>query len=211
MPVDYEEIFEGTFIIDGYLTPEEQKEKVFKLMESAGIKLTPEEKRVLVISYEGVEDDNGISTTQTTKFVVRRPIERVPYREPNYDVDYHTGDTNKQLVEKQEERKDRKIVEKITLYIDIDNKEIYGKEYLFRRFYLDKLSEKVVIDGFSCYKMDYEDAKYIINNQNNNYSPYQVETREVRMGKKEKVPKECSYLKYLFPLRLFFNFTQSIY
>ena len=28
--------------------------------------------------------------------------------------------------------------------------------------------------------------------------------------KKEKVPKECSYLKYLFPLRLFFNFTQSI-
>ena len=190
LPVDYEEIFEGTFIIDGYLTPEEQKEKVFNLMESAGIKLTPEEKRVLVISYEGVEDDNGMSETQTTKFVVRRPIEKVPYKEPNYNIDYHTNTTNKQKEEKQEEKqeetKDRNIVEKIILYIDIDKKEIYGKEYLFRRFYLDKLSEKVVIDGFSCYKMDYEDAEYIVNNQNNNYSPYQVETREVRMGKKEK-------------------------
>ena len=197
LPVDYEEIFEGTFIIDGYLTEEEQKEKVFNLMEQAGIKLTDEEKRVLVISYEGVEDNDGLSETQTTRFIVRKPIEKVPYKQPDYEEDYQNdeNEVNKQEENiKQEDEKEFiqtmtpngvQMIEKITLYVDLDNNEVYGKDYLFKRFNMEKQSKKVIIDGYSCYKMENDYVEYIIRNQNNNYSPYVVETREVRMGKKE--------------------------
>ena len=89
------------------------------------------------------------------------------------------------------------LVEKITLYVDIDNSEVYGKNYLFKRFNMNKLSDKVIIDGFSCYKMANDYVEYIIRNQNNSYSPYVVETREVHMGKKEvkeEIPEETKEL-----------------
>ncbi len=194
---EYEEIFEGTYIIDGSLTVEEQRDKVFKLMEQAGLKLTDEEKQELIISYEGVEDNNGISETQTTKFVVKRPVVKTPYKEPT-EEDYNIETP----IEEEKEDDDEKtfiqtmtpngvqLVEKITLYVDIDNSEVYGKNYLFKRFNMNKQSDKVVIDGFACYKMDNDYVEYIIRNQNNNYSPYVVETREVHMGKKETKKEE---------------------
>lgn len=209
---EYEEIFEGTFIIDGALSVEEQRNKVFNLMEQAGIRLTDEEKSSLIISYEGVEDDNGISETQTTKFVVRRPVSKTPYKEPTRE-DYNFKEENKvenkqPVVEPKEEDEEKtyiqtmtpngvQLVEKITLYVDIDNSEVYGKNYLFKRFNMNKLSDKVIIDGFSCYKMANDYVEYIIRNQNNSYSPYVVETREVHMGKKEvkeEIPEETKEL-----------------
>lgn len=200
---EYEEIFEGTYIIDGPLTPEQQRDKIFSLMEQAGIVLTNEEKEQLEIGYAGVEDNDGLSETQTTKFVVRRPIQKVPYKEPrpeDYQVEEPQQEETQQeqtttTEEKPEDERDFiqtmtpngvQLVEKITLYVDLDNSEVYGKNYLFKRFNMDKLSDKVIIDGFKCYKMSNDYVEYIVRNQNNNYSPYVVETREVHMGKKEK-------------------------
>lgn len=196
---EYEEIFEGTYIIDRPLTKEQQRDKVLGLMEQAGIVLTDEEKEELEIGYEGVEDNDGLSETQTTKFVVRRPIKNIPYKEPTVE-DYPENEKVQEAeAKKEQEKKDDEkeyiqtmtpngvqLVEKITLYVDIDNSEVYGKNYLFKRFNMNKLSDKVVIDGFSCYKMANDYVEYIVRNQNNNYSPYVVETREVHMGKKEK-------------------------
>lgn len=197
--VDYEDIFEGTFIIDGPLTPEEQRNKVIGLMEKAGLELTDEEKNELEITYEGVEDNNGLSETQTTKFLVRRPVKKAPYKEPtpaDYQMPEETTPEKPTPEVSKDDEKDFiqtmtpngvQLVEKITLYVDLDNSEVYGKNYLFKRFNMNKLSDKVVIDGFSCYKMANDYVEYIVRNQNNNYSPYVVETREVHMGKKEKV------------------------
>ena len=196
--VEYEEIFEGTYIIDGPLTEQQQREKIYNLMEQAGIKLTDEEKAELVIGYEGVEDNDGLSETQTTKFVVKRPVKQVPYKEPTPEDYQQPEEVVEEQPTKEEKKEDEKdyiqtmtpngvqLVEKITLYVDLDNSEVYGKNYLFKRFNMDKLSDKVIIDGFSCYKMANDYVEYIVRNQNNNYSPYVVETREVHMGKKEK-------------------------
>ena len=180
----YEEIFEGSFINNRQLTEEEAKAKVIELMERVGIELTEAEKSALQITYEVSEGK--------AKFKVRRPIQKVPYKEPTIE-DYQKEEVK---TEKPEDEKEFiqtmtpngvQLVEKITLYVDLDNSEVYGKNYLFKRFNMDKLSDKVVIDGFSCYKMSNDYVEYIVRNQNNNYSPYVVETREVRMGKKEKV------------------------
>ena len=207
---DYEEIFEGSFINNAQLTDEEAKAKVIELMERVGIELTEEEKNQLQITYE--------ATDGKAKFVVRRPVKKVPYKEPTVE-DYlpkgkkedkkptteeqATTEDKKPVTEEKKTTKEEKederdfiqtmtpngvqLVEKITLYVDLDNSEVYGKNYLFKRFNMDKLSDKVVIDGFSCYKMSNDYVEYIVRNQNNNYSPYVVETREVHMGKKEKV------------------------
>ena len=185
----YEEIFEGSFINNRLLTEEEAKAKVLELMERVGIELTDEEKKELQIAYE-VSDGKA-------KFVVRRPIQKVPYKEPT-EEDYRPEVKEEQPAPTETKSEDERdfiqtmtpngvqLVEKITLYVDLDNSEVYGKNYLFKRFNMDKLSDKVVIDGFSCYKMSNDYVEYIVRNQNNNYSPYVVETREVRMGKKEK-------------------------
>ena len=69
--VTKEEVFEGTFILDGLrLTEEQQRDKIFNLMKTAGVEITKEEFDTLEIGYEGADDDYGISETQTTKFIV---------------------------------------------------------------------------------------------------------------------------------------------
>lgn len=66
-----EEIFEGTYILDGLrLTEEQQREKIFNLMIQAGVEVTKEEFDTYEIGFEGADDDYGISETQSTKFVV---------------------------------------------------------------------------------------------------------------------------------------------
>ena len=98
-------------------------------------------------------------------------------------------DTRQVKIEKEkEERKEEvnKPIEKITVYIDVDNNnEVYGSRYLFGRFNMDMLSDEVRIDGKACFRMSEEDATFILGNQDNNYSPYVVETRKIQLGKKE--------------------------
>ena len=45
-------------------------------------------------------------------------------------------------------------------------------------------SDEVRIEGALCYRMEFDDADYILGNQNNNYSPYSVEIRDIHLGKK---------------------------
>ena len=107
----------------------------------------------------------------------------------NQDNNYspYVVETRKIQLGKKEDKVVEKPVEKMTLYIDTDNNnEVYGNRYLFNRFNLKTLGSEIRIDGKVCFRMDENDADYILGNQNNNYSPYVVETREVRMGKKEK-------------------------
>ena len=75
-----EEIFEGTYILDGLrLTEEQQREKIFNLMRTAGVEVGDES--LLEIRYEGADDDYGISETQSTKFIVtRKTTKKVPYK-----------------------------------------------------------------------------------------------------------------------------------
>ena len=76
-----EEIFEGTYILDGLsLTEEQQREKIFNLMRTAGVEVGDESK--LEIGYEGADDDYGISETQSTKFIVYKVTkERIDTKE----------------------------------------------------------------------------------------------------------------------------------
>ena len=82
-----EQVFEGDFVLDGHMTLEQQNESIFQMMRDAGIEVN--NKSEYRIGYDGVEDDNGISETQTSHFVVTRTYKKpVPYkleREEIYD------------------------------------------------------------------------------------------------------------------------------
>ena len=74
-----EEVFEGDLILDGHMTPEEQRASIFQRMRDAG--LTVEKEEEYTIGYEGAEDNDGLSETQTSHFVVTRTYKKqVPYR-----------------------------------------------------------------------------------------------------------------------------------
>ena len=74
------EIYEGTFILDGLrMSEEEQKQKIIDMMKKDGVEIKNPDN--LIISYEGADDDYGISETQTTRFVVKeKKVVPVQYR-----------------------------------------------------------------------------------------------------------------------------------
>ncbi len=74
------EIYEGTFILDGLrMSEEEQKQKIIDMMKKDGVEVKNPDN--LIISYEGADDDYGISETQTTRFVVKeKKVVPVQYR-----------------------------------------------------------------------------------------------------------------------------------
>ena len=74
------EIYEGTFILDGLrMSEEEQKQKIIDMMKKDGVEIKNPDN--LIISYEGANDDYGISETQTTRFVVKeKKVVPVQYR-----------------------------------------------------------------------------------------------------------------------------------
>ena len=123
--------------------------------------------------------------------------ESVCYKMDEEDADYiienkdnnyspYLIDTRQVKIEKENELDEVKPIEKITLYIDVDNdNEIYGNRYLFSRFNMDIMSDEIRIDGKACFRMSEEDATFILGNQDNNYSPYIVETRMIELGKRE--------------------------
>ena len=175
-----EEVFSGTYILDGVRMSEaEQRKKIFDMMRIAGVPV--EDESDYEIGYEGVQDDNGISETQSTKFVVYRKI-----KEENKEIENETEADNG-LEEKVSEIESRGFDERIVFFSDVNNGNIYVRDYVIRRFNLIPTGGEVRIEESLCYPIEAEDALYIVKNQNNNYSPYFVETREIALPKEEVV------------------------
>ena len=80
-----EKVFEGDLILDGHMTLQEQNESIFQTMRNAGIPVENEDE--YLIGYVGAEDNNGISETQTSHYVVTRTYQKpVPYREKREEI-----------------------------------------------------------------------------------------------------------------------------
>ena len=173
-----EEVFSGTYILDGVpISEEQQRQKIFDLMRVAGVEV--EDESQYEIGYEGVEDDQGLSDTQSTKFVVYRKLPNPVKEEKVVEVP---------TVEDADYEESKGVHERIVLFHDSNNPgDLYVRDYVTKRFNLVPISDEVLIDESSCYQIETEDADYIIGNQNNSYSPYFVEDREVTLPKKDTV------------------------
>ena len=183
-----EEIFNGSFIIDQALTEEEQKQKVYDMMEEAGISV--DNKEDLIIGYEGVEDNNGLSETQTTKFVVyKKSIKKVPLK----TEDIRDKEVLEKQLEELKELRDKLVekeynsrrVEKATRKADkIKNKAIKTESLDNYKNELEKLdteTEKIEMQlkkDAKYYEDCYQELKEIIAKENqilNNDSLYSDE------------------------------------
>ncbi len=70
-----QELFSGTLVLDGFRrSPEEQKSRIIQMMRLAGVEVGDES--TLEIGYEGADDQDGISETAQTKFVVYRVLKK---------------------------------------------------------------------------------------------------------------------------------------
>ena len=99
-----EVVYEGILTIDERLTPRQQRRKIFNEMKKANIPV--ENEKEYEIGYEGVEDNNGISETQQTKFVVTREYNKqVPYRITREEVFQGTYILDGMKITPEEQRK----------------------------------------------------------------------------------------------------------
>ena len=87
--------------------------------------------------------------------------------------------------------KSNSLKDKIILYYDLDNGDIYTSFATFGRFKKNALGGLVIIDGKRCLKMSMQDAKEIDNNKNNDYSPYDLEVRNVHLGNRKNYQTEA--------------------
>lgn len=82
-------------------------------------------------------------------------------------------------------------MERIVIYVDLDNNgERYVRKNVFDRFNAKKLGDEVRINNAVCYKISNEDSEFIIGNASNDYSPYNVEMREVHFKGKNGTTDE---------------------
>lgn len=103
-----EEVYKGTLILDGHLSEKQQKNQIFEMMRNAGIEVENEDE--YSIGYVGADDNDGISETQTSDFVVTRTYKKkVPYRVTTEDI--YTGEYILDGLRKTEEEQRHEIFE----------------------------------------------------------------------------------------------------
>ena len=80
-------------------------------------------------------------------------------------------------------------IEKIVIYIDNNSGKKFAKKYIFDRFNALKVGKEIKIEDKACFELTNDDLEFIINNQDNDYSPYKVDYKFVNIPKKEDESK----------------------
>lgn len=99
------EVYEGTYILDGLrISEEEQKKKIFNMARSAGVEIKDEAN--YEISYMGATDDDGLSETQSTKFIIYE-VEKKKINEEEAKLEDETLQTLKHNLEELKQYRER--------------------------------------------------------------------------------------------------------
>ncbi len=96
------------------------------------------------------------------------------------------------------------INERIVIFKDKNNGDLYIREYAREKFRdkykINKLDTGIKIKGSLCFKISEEEANYIIEHANNNFSPYITKIDEIEIEKKEYKPDDFNITKEEFDL-----------
>ena len=118
------------------------------------------------LEIDPVEDDNGISESLYNNYRVYRKTKD------------KSGDQPTPTPTPIEE--ERGLTEKYRIYVDSDNNSIcYVPIPTIERFGIADHGRDIKVDGITCNRISLDAVKYIIENANNNYSPYEVEIRSI--------------------------------
>lgn len=84
-----------------------------------------------------------------------------------------------------ENNNERELKDKISVFLDLDNnKKPYIRKATFDRFFgKHENIEEVRIDGALCYSITPQELEYLEKNKDNDISPYDIEYKEVHLGK----------------------------
>ena len=157
-------------------------EEIIKDLESEGFEFDPETMRIVQV---GAEVDEAASDIQYMAYEIHPRVKEDIDNDAKDTIidnnDDETSDTDTIEEIDDEINQVRDVVERITFYRDTNTGDIYVRAEIINRFNLTPTKEGVDIGGFTGYRIDKEDAKYIENNQNNSYSPYVVEYKDITL------------------------------
>jgi len=82
------------------------------------------------------------------------------------------------------------VKDKIVLYRNITDRELFFvRQDVFKRFHLETDVEEIKINGELYYVIDPDDLEYIVRNAGNKYAPYDIEFRDIPIGKLRRKKK----------------------
>ena len=129
------------------------------------------------IGYDGVMDNNGLSESQKTRYIVFKKVNK---------NEKETNNEKEDTIENQE-LEERNPQEIITLFRDInDDNQIYVRKNTMLRFTLESIGNERRIKDSLCYPISENDAIYIIGNADNNYSPYLIKIVDAELEKEKE-------------------------
>ena len=131
------------------------------------------------------EEESNKNNTNDDNQIPRLPAEAESAHE-------HDSDN-----EEDENEEKRGFKDKVTIFRDLDNNKHYIRKAAFTRFFgKEQGIEEVRIDGALCYAITPKEEKYLLDNQDNELSPYIVVYKDVHLGKKKPGVEEENVVIY---------------
>ena len=139
----------------------------------------------LKLTSSNDENMNKYFSNKMTKVIQANVLDLLnKSKNENLDSD-SKSDTDDEEYEISDNKKD-----KFTLFLNEDSQELFAIGYLFERFNISP-GRKVKVSGVICYSLSKDDYQTIMNNRNNEVSPYVVEIKTIVPVRKEKTDEEA--------------------
>ena len=139
----------------------------------------------LKLTSSNDENMNKYFSNKMTKVIQANVLDLLnKSKNENLDSD-SKSDTDDEEYEISDDKKD-----KFTLFLNEDSQELFARGYLFERFNISP-GRKVKVSGVICYSLSKDDYQTIMNNRNNEVSPYVVEIKTIVPVRKEKTDEEA--------------------
>ena len=134
------------------------------------------------VYFRSLEDLlEGISNTEETN---EENINEITNDDINTSVQEDMNDIKDEIEE------NTRGEEKIVIFRNSNTNEFYIRKYGLKRFNLSPIGDALRINGSICYQISEDDASRIIDEQNNNYSPYNVEVESASSIESQKETNE---------------------
>ena len=196
MFTDPNALVEGDWVIDPTLNMDERKQLLKEMLYNSEIKLPNEDELDIHFEDRGIDQETGGMNShyviyQKEKEEVKEDISNDVVEDNTSDIpvfEEHV-DTSIPVVEENNISEEEKVIDKIAIFKDTEDGKFYAYKPVFERFDIEPASDEVKVNGVASYRVNPEDVIDIMNNQNNDYSPYSVEVSNADI---EKVVEEVN-------------------
>ncbi|MBR6137195.1 MAG: hypothetical protein IKQ06_03480 [Bacilli bacterium] len=173
---------EGDWVIDPTISDDEKKVLLKEMLLNSDVELPSDDELDIHFEDMGFDEETGgvkshyvlykkeKEVNDTKEEIEENKEEDIPIFEENVDTDIPVVEETTTPAEVQE----KEPIERIDIYKDTEDGKFYAYKPVFERFNIEPASDEVKVNGIASFRVNAEDVIDIMNNQNNDYSPYSV-------------------------------------